>query len=407
MMNCIVFPSTVTDAVLFFAIYSFAGWIVEVIYRSWTQKRFVNAGFLFGPFVPLYGMGALLVLALGSLLNACHPVLFIIAVGIVLTVLEYIIGFASEKIIGLKLWDYSTNRFNLHGRICLSFSVAWAIFAYALAMLVHPHVVEGVKTLEAHTATAVATAFLAYYAFDLSASTISAFGFKRKIADLMANFTARSDAEIQSIIASLGRLLRSFPHLHKYLDGNLRESMKMRLNNIMTIVSSQAVDELKKRKPRDKEYIDLVKDILMNEEFKKLKEFYHHNSSIYEHARRVSFLSYKICKYLNLDYRAAARGGLLHDFFLYDWRNHTEPELAEEKFHGLHHPSIALSNAMKHFKITEKEKDIIVKHMWPLTLIPPRYRESFVVTFVDKYLSSAEFLSEYAKKSAFLKDRKL
>jgi uncharacterized protein len=62
---------------------------------------------------------------------------------------------------------------------------------------------------------------------------------------------------------------------------------------------------------------------------------------------------------------------------------------------------------MKHFKITEKEKDIIVKHMWPLTLIPPRYRESFVVTFVDKYLSSAEFLSEYAKKSAFLKDRKL
>jgi uncharacterized protein len=84
----------------------------------------------------------------------------------------------------------------------------------------------------------------------------------------------------------------------------------------MNIVSSQAVDELKKRKPRDKEYINLVKDILMNEEFKRLKEFYHHNSSIYEHARRVSFLSYKICKYLKLDYRAAARGGLLHDFFL-------------------------------------------------------------------------------------------
>jgi len=68
MGTMMTFPETPGAAVAFFAIYAFFGWLVEVAYRSATQRRFVNAGFLFGPFVPLYGMGALLVLALGSLM---------------------------------------------------------------------------------------------------------------------------------------------------------------------------------------------------------------------------------------------------------------------------------------------------------------------------------------------------
>lgn len=401
MLHHLVFPQKFTDVVLYFAVYAFAGWIVEVLYRSWTQKRFVNAGFLFGPFVPLYGMGALFVLALGSLLEGDHPLVFIIAIGFVLTFLEYLIGFVSEKTLGLKLWDYSKNRFNLHGRVCLLFSVIWALMAYILAMLVHPHIALGVNSLDDRVAGNLAAAFIMYYVIDITASTISAIGFRKKITEIFATFTSKSDTEIQSIIASLGRLRRSFPHLNIYLEGDMSKNMKMRLSDIMNVVSSQAVDELKKRTPADREYIAIVKDILMNPEFQRLKEFFHHNSSIYEHARRVSYVSYRICKILNLDYRSAARGGLLHDFFLYDWRNHSEPELASDKFHGLHHPRIALENSMRHFTLSDKEKDIIVKHMWPLTFTPPRYRESYVVTFVDKYLSSAEFLSEFSKKAPF------
>ena len=62
------------------------------------------------------------------------------------------------------------------------------------------------------------------------------------------------------------------------------------------------------------------------------------------------------------------------------------------------HPKIALDNSMKYFVLNEVEKDIIVKHMWPLTLIPPKYQESFVVTFTDKYVSSKEFIDEFKKK---------
>jgi uncharacterized protein len=162
------------------------------------------------------------------------------------------------------------------------------------------------------------------------------------------------------------------------------------------------------RKPAEQEFNAIVSDILDNEEFLKLKNFFHTNSSIYEHARIVSYLAYRLCKYLNLDYTSAARGALLHDFFLYDWRNHDLPELAKDKYHGVAHPKIALNNALKHFKLNDLEKDIIVKHMWPLTLIPPRYQESYIVTFTDKYVASREFIDEFRRrKFKFRKSRSL
>jgi uncharacterized protein len=112
----------------------------------------------------------------------------------------------------------------------------------------------------------------------------------------------------------------------------------------------------------------------------------------------VSYFSYKACKLLKLDHHSAARGALLHDFFLYDWRNHDVPDLPEDKFHGIEHPKIALANAQKHFQLNDIETDIIIKHMWPLTLVPPKYKESFIVSFADKYLASKD-LSRNSRKS--------
>jgi uncharacterized protein len=152
------------------------------------------------------------------------------------------------------------------------------------------------------------------------------------------------------------------------------------------------------RNPFEHEYYDTIQDICEHEEFLKLKNIFHHNSSIYHHVHDVAYLSYRICKYLKLDYRSAARGALLHDFFFYDWRNHDVPDLPREKFHGLAHPAIALDNAKKHFSLNEVEEDIIKKHMWPLTLVPPKYKESLIVSFADKYLSSKEFISEFKKR---------
>nr|HPI52881.1 putative ABC transporter permease [Smithellaceae bacterium] len=98
--------------IVLFAAYCFAGWVAEVIYRSVTQRKFVNAGFLFGPFLPIYGIGAFLVLALERVLQDWPMAVRFAAFGLVITLLEYSAGYLSEKIFKLKLWDYSEKRFN-------------------------------------------------------------------------------------------------------------------------------------------------------------------------------------------------------------------------------------------------------------------------------------------------------
>ena len=143
-------------------------------------------------------------------------------------------------------------------------------------------------------------------------------------------------------------------------------------------------------RPQRKEYIRLVDDILLNQEFRKLKGFFHHTNHIYDHVIRVSYISYVIAKALRLDYRAAARGGLLHDFFLYDWRERKANDTSRA-LHGREHPHIALANARQQFEVSELEADIIVKHMFPKTLPMPRYKESFVVSLSDKISSVYEY----------------
>ncbi|WP_058484981.1 HD domain-containing protein [Defluviitalea phaphyphila] len=135
------------------------------------------------------------------------------------------------------------------------------------------------------------------------------------------------------------------------------------------------------------EYKSYIEDLVVDENVKKMDRYRHHFlTTCFEHCLNVSYHSFIICKYLGLDYISAARGGLLHDLFLYDWRTKT----LEEGKHAFKHPEIALKNAIKLFDLNEIEKDIIIKHMWPLTISPPRYKESFIVCFVDKYCASIE-----------------
>ncbi len=105
-----------------------------------------------------------------------------------------------------------------------------------------------------------------------------------------------------------------------------------------------------------------------------------------DHVEEVACLSFRWGKRLSLDTRAIIRGALLHDLFYYDWL-HDGPRL-----HGFRHHTIALENARSITGLTEKEADIIKKHMWPLTVIPPRYMESLVVSLVDTFCSARDYL---------------
>lgn len=138
---------------------------------------------------------------------------------------------------------------------------------------------------------------------------------------------------------------------------------------------------------QDEEYLECIRDIIEHEVVAEMKKFIQHgNESCLEHCRHVSYISYLVCKRLGLDYRSAARGGLLHDFFLYDWHIEKPPI----GIHGFIHPFIAFENARDYFHLNDREKDIITKHMWPLTLRLPRYKETFIVLMADKYCTLTE-----------------
>ena len=127
--------------------------------------------------------------------------------------------------------------------------------------------------------------------------------------------------------------------------------------------------------------------------------------SRYKHCYEVAFYTYVLTKKLGLDYISATRGAMLHDFYFYDWR-HKGVE-GQKRFHAYRHPRIALHNANQNFELNEVEKDIILKHMWPLTIRFPRFSESYIVTFVDKYCATKEFFRFLKYKKTMKKLRKL
>lgn len=151
----------------------------------------------------------------------------------------------------------------------------------------------------------------------------------------------------------------------------------------------------------NKEFLIYIKDVKENDTVVKMKNFIqHYNTTCYEHCYKVAYLSYIICKKFNLDYKAAARAGFLHDLFLYDWHIKCKDH---KPLHGFRHPYIALSNATKLYELSKKEQDIIKKHMWPLTVIPPRYLESYIVSSVDKYCALHESYVYYKDNKKFQK----
>lgn len=135
------------------------------------------------------------------------------------------------------------------------------------------------------------------------------------------------------------------------------------------------------------EYEACVRDIMDNKMVKKMDDYVQHcNTSRLQHSVNVSYYSFLICYRMGWDYRSAARAGILHDLYFYDWRI----KKSIRTHHATWHPRVALDNAKKITELNNVEKDAILKHMWPCSLIPPRYIESYVVTTVDKLCAVCE-----------------
>ena len=127
--------------------------------------------------------------------------------------------------------------------------------------------------------------------------------------------------------------------------------------------------------------------------FKQTSGFVQHgNTSVMKHCISVAYVSLMIAKKLHIkvDRKALVRGALLHDYFLYDWHEKD----GGHRLHGFRHPAFALYNASKDFSLNRKERNIIARHMFPLTVLPPRCLEAWIVCFVDKYCAFSETMGD-------------
>ncbi len=148
----------------------------------------------------------------------------------------------------------------------------------------------------------------------------------------------------------------------------------------------------------DAEFNELVEEIVSSAEFKKMKKYrQHRNGTTYEHSLKVAKKCFLFCKRHNtrIDVKKLVHGALLHDYFLYNRHYENEPDYKSINgmWHLLTHPTQAWKNAKRKYPfLSRTEKDIIKRHMFPLTIVPPLTKEGWLVCFFDKIIALNDYL---------------
>lgn len=210
---------------LYFLAYSIVGWACETVYCSIGKRRFVKRGFLYGPYCPIYGFGALIVLLITSPFAKYPPLVFLC--GVVLTsALEYFTSWLMEKLFHAKWWDYSNKRFNIHGRVCLLNSTLFGIMALALTYLIHPWMQTIFESIPKETLQTIAFFAGILFAGDFAYTLHNMQAFRKELAALGAagqklrqsldqrTKEAREAATVQ-LQASYDQLSAAFAKSHK------------------------------------------------------------------------------------------------------------------------------------------------------------------------------------------------
>lgn len=236
----------------YFVIYSIIGWVVEVIYMTLETGEFDNRGFLNGPLCPIYGFGVVFILIALTPIKESAILLYIGSV-ILCTSWEFLIGFLLEKIFHNTWWDYSHEKFNLKGYICLKNSLLWGVGCLIVMRIVHPAIEKFIDIIPVKIGLPVAWGVFVYILADLGISLAVIINLNNRLQqldELRRRFRIASDAigenlseevlELKSKYDRLAekttiwqeRVLRAFPQMrsHEYniVLSELREKLDIR-----------------------------------------------------------------------------------------------------------------------------------------------------------------------------------
>ena len=201
-------------SIMLFFIYSFLGWLMEVLVCFIEDKKLVNRGFLIGPVCPIYGVGSLLILTFLSKYKS-DPVTLACMSMIICSVLEYLASYIMEKIFKTRWWDYSNRKFNLNGRVCLSNVFAFGILGLLIVLFVNPFFVNIIHLINPLLLKVLGSVLFVLFIIDLSVSTKVIYNIKGVSCSVVKDSTEEVSKKVKEVLATKDiftrRVMSAFP----------------------------------------------------------------------------------------------------------------------------------------------------------------------------------------------------
>lgn len=201
---------------LLFLIYSFIGWLIEVIGKLLEKHKFINRGFLIGPICPIYGHGCIVMILTLSRYKDNPLILFINAI-FICSILEYFTSYFMEKIFKARWWDYSTKKFNLNGRICAETMIPFGILGTLVICVINPIFEYFLNLFSLETIKITAIVLFIIYLIDNIVSLTIMFGFKGTLKTVEKDGTEEITKKVKDILINKNflykRLVEAFPNL--------------------------------------------------------------------------------------------------------------------------------------------------------------------------------------------------
>lgn len=199
---------------LIFMIYSFAGWLMEVVISIIKRHKLINRGFLIGPICPIYGTGALFI---SFVLSGTENPFVIFCVSMVGSALiEYVASWLMEQLFRVRWWDYSEKTFNINGRICLESIVAFGIFGILVIKFVNPFLLYLLGLMPLWSLYTIAGILLAWMIFDIALSLWLIVGVRVTVGAAQKDATEEISARVRATLMDKGklnrRLVKAFPN---------------------------------------------------------------------------------------------------------------------------------------------------------------------------------------------------
>lgn len=199
---------------ILFLIYSFIGWLIEVIVTYNSDKRFVNRGFLLGPYCPIYGFSSIIMLFYLSKYKDNFVTVFLLAI-VVCSTMEYLVSYIMEKMFKARWWDYSNRKFNINGRVCLENSIWFGLLGVLLIYVINPLLSDLIFKINNKILIVMGSIFLVLFIVDLIVSLNVTFKIKSTINKLVKkDSTEEFNHKIKDIIDNkllFRRLIKAFP----------------------------------------------------------------------------------------------------------------------------------------------------------------------------------------------------